>query len=47
MTTHYFSSLGGTGMDTTEMTPEHVMPNLCFLNPVGSGHIVHSVASGA
>jgi hypothetical protein len=28
--THYFSSLGGTGMDMTKIMPGHVTPNLCF-----------------
>jgi hypothetical protein len=44
--THYFSSLGGSSIDSTKNEQGHVTPNLDFFHLVGSaGHIVHSSAS--
>jgi hypothetical protein len=47
MSTHYFSSSDGTGMDSAKIMLGHVTPNLCVLHPVEyAGHVVHSSASG-
>jgi hypothetical protein len=48
MTIHYFSCSGGPSAVSINKTLGHVMPNFCFLHPVGfAGHFMQSHASEA
>jgi hypothetical protein len=45
--THYFSSLGGTGTDSTKSIFD-MLRRTCVFHPVGyAAHVVHAGASGA